>query len=660
MTPRHHTIASSCAAAMAILLTACASDTFFHDPAEELALTPAVSFFLADHGQSRGIPVDSLKQLKDFRADAYLHRGGASQPFFSNKKQVPASAAGVYQSDHVYLWPTEQGDKMSFVAVAPYDVARNLNITEDGEFTYTVPDDPLDQCDLMFAKATDVECPVRQPGENIGRRAPVPLNFSHILTQVRFVFGRNTANYWRKLTIHSIRVENVAATGTWTGTAWTGLDAPTHAYQLDGDTSTVRKWGTTEKEIWSKEYTMFLMPQTLPTGARVVVYMSHLASASSDDAVTRDTWCLYLDGKKLLPGHTVNVEINANYTHDITVCDDAGNPIQNIHPLSPNEQHITLQLARNAGAEGAEIIVAKECRSFASVSTQGSRPDTTCAGNVFTLHIDRNTSSSDRFIRLVIYPGHEEKGTGADHIVVLKQRGQSNYGSFSDAPGYVDSIMPWGFNWPTPMKAVYTFDYPQFVNISYQSFVASNIGQWSTKGADDITVDYDVLRGLVRRPNSTSNGLANTRAVNTLCWLLNPFDVIRYFEGAGLFGDSYTLEINGAVYDVQGYQNTYVPYGEGAVWKALKQNNTGLEGGIPHSEFVFSHNIHTYLPAIEELETIADSGSGALEAGRTYWSSTIDNDGEPWALTINADGTRTRCKPGAATGAYVHPVRVVQ
>lgn len=659
MTRRLNIITAACVAAIAMLLGACTSDMFFHDPDQEVQLTSSVAFIINDEAaMTRGVPVDNIRQLRDFRADAYLHRGGQAQTYFSNKRQFAASGAGIYLSDPAYFWPNEPYDTMSFVAVAPFDVAQNLNISTQGNFTYTVPANATDQCDLMQATARGVECP--PPG--VRERAPVPLNFKHLLTQVRFVFGANVSNYWRNLTVYSIRIENLSAAGTWDAAAgaWQNLDAQTNAFELTAPTEGIRRpYGQGEKEIWDKEYTMFLMPQILPTGARVAVDMSYQHSAASHEAMERRTYYLYLDGKKLEPGHTVTVEINSNLTGDCEILNTDGSDVE-LRPLSWAAQELSLMLARSGGADALTIKVAPECRSYASVSsgTSGNVPGSECdASGVFTLHIAENTAPSDRFIRLIIHTGHDEMSDLNDHYVVFKQRGFTSYGSFIDDPDYVDTPMPWGFNWPAPLKAVFSYTDPGFCNFEYLT-INNELHQWVTKGALDFTLDYDILRTLVRRPNSTSDGLGNTRTINTSCEIVYPFKAVSFvWQEFSLYDD---LTVGGVSLSGTEFENTYGGYNTSAVLEAIKLNPTGELGGNDLLSFVPHDALKRYLPAIEELETIAGSSSTPLLPGRTYWSSTVDTDGEPMALRINTDGSYTRLKPGADTQCYVHPVKTLQ
>lgn len=659
MKPRHQHTAGLLAAVLGLLLTGCSDDILTGEPDEEMGMVNTVAFTLG-RGVSRGMPVESVEDIKDFRADAYLQRAGDVIPYFHNVRHFPTLPSQLYRSEELHLWPNEAGDQMTFVAVAPYETAQGLTLSGEGNFAYTVPQDVREQSDLLYAKVESVECP--QPGST--ERAPVQLNFRHLLTQVRFVFGANVENYWRQLTVHSVRIENVSATGTWDAVAgtWGDLDAPTHTFEIaasnTGAGTGERPYGSEETEIWEKEYTMFLMPQTVPAGARVVVDMSYKPNSSVTDTshMVRDTLYLYLDGKKLEPGHKVTVEINSNYTDDCRVVNLDGSDVD-LYPLSGSAQEVSLKLLMNAGGGGMRIKVLPECRGYARVSSPDSQaePDSVCdVQSIFRLHVDENPGAEDRFIRLVLYEGHSGDMSKTGHYVVLKQRGKTGDVGLSDELGYEDRLMPWGFQWPQPMRVEFIYSYDFVRNFDFDNMFHTIEPGWVSKSENGILFDYDGLRGEARRPNSASDGLANTRAINSASGLLQPFHFISYVGSDGSYED---FEVNGTAGDESTFVATNGVNDESAVMEAVRLNQLSSIGGIGGTWFVRDEAVVIYLPAIEELETIAGSGASSLVAGRTYWSSTVDADGEPLALTVNADGSTTRSKPGAGSQAYVHPVR---
>lgn len=648
-------------ALLSLLFAACSGDDFHSEQPASLALSPTVAFTLGD---TRGVPVDSLRQMKDFRADAYLHRDGSSTPYFHKQRQYGQNADGVYRSDNAYFWPYQTGDKMAFVALAPWTVAQGLTISEQGDFTYTVPSHAKDQQDLLFAAEWNVECPQLQ-GENVAMREPVPLHFRHILTQVRFVFGPRLADFYRHLTVHLVTVENIAATGTWNAAegTWQDIGPQTNSFQItasdqtDGPGNGRRPYGDTELPMWNKEYTMFLMPQTLPTGARVAVDMSHRATSATDADIERKTYYVYLDGKQLLPGHTVIVEVNANFTSDCRVVNLDGSDVE-LRPLPALAQTTTFNVMWSGGAGSIQITLAPECTAYASLSTDLQPTPSTDPHDLasqFTIHTTDNTSPSDRFIRLILTQGHDPLNQNS-HLVVLKQRGMATYGSFTDDPAYPDTPQPWGYNWPTPLTVELNYDALFEALLDYGD-LQQYISNWASRQGNLITFNYTTLRTLARTPNSPSDGLTNTVNIHSACHFLHPFSALYYLRDIGSYSNMFN--VNGEEMSDQQFNNAYQNYAPNAVAEALTRNNVQDIQGYQTLRYLETTAITHYLPAIEQLETIAQSDGNPLVPGRTYWSSTIDNDGEPIALQINADGSYTRTKPGADTPAYVHPVHDV-
>lgn len=647
-----------------LLLAACSTDDLpAGGQSEALTPTPVVSFSISDGAATRGVPVDSVRDLADFRADAYLHRGGVSTSYFQNEKQYEQTDSGVFRCDNGYFWPHQAGDEMAFVALAPWSVASGLAITEQGDFTYTVPANARDQQDLLFAAASGVPCPA-PVSTGIAMREPVPLTFRHLLTQVRFVFGPRSADFFRLLTVHSVAIEQVASTGTWhadTGT-WGDIGPQTNTFRIEADSTAAgtgkRPYTTTETPMWQKEYTMFLLPQTLPQDARVAVDMSHIISKVGGSAVRR-TFYIYLDGKQLLPGHTVNVEVNANYYNDIYLHNPDGTDVE-LRPLPAQGQDRTFSVASNIGQGSLTIALAPECAAYATISTDTHPTPTNGTSNLsntFTLHTTDNTEAADRFIRIYIAEGHEGYiDPLRDHLFVLKQRGQNTgYGDFSDDPAHQDTMSPWGFNWTTPLRFTAHYDMPIFASLDYGVYENTTVKSWVTLNGGDIHYDYTTLRTLARTPNSRTDGRANTIAINNSCFFITPFGAMHFLDGSTSGG--YTWRIGNEDTDLTHIENQYASYEPSAVMQAVDVNGAIGFGGTNNDKFVSSQNINYYLPAIEQLKTIALAPDTPLVPGRTYWSSTVAPDGEPVALQIGSDGNATEIQPGADTQAYVHPVR---
>lgn len=635
--------------AAALLLASCSDETPWDGAAESLALSREICFAASDGSATRGTPISAITDMRDFRADAYLNR--SETPYFSERQHSPASN-GVFRADHSYLWPGNAGDRMSFVAVAPYAAVASTAISRDGSFTYTVPTDVASQPDLMFATADDVDCAT----DADGLHAPVPLTFRHLLTQVRFVFTDNDHNHFRGLQVLSVRLENVSARGTWNPAenAWGSLDAPTSTYEItyspDSTHAGIGKYqyGGAGQEVWQEGYSMFLMPQTLPDDALLTVRTSHKTSSDYDET-SENTYTLSLAGKQLLPGHIVTVEINSNYTFDVHVANADGTPFQ-LRALAPQAQELPLLLMWNGAGAGYTVLIDEACRGYARFNGRTGDEAYRSSQNQFTLCIDANLTTSDRFIKLHVFPGHKSNWDESDYLFAVKQR--CGFTDDGEGGGLPDFEAPWGFDWTTPLQVEFVYDSPLSLYLEYDIVLPTGTA-WISKGTSSIIYDYGELRRLARQPNSETDGLANVSAINNILTFRHPLDPLRYFS-ENTSAD--TEKVNGAEASIIDFIAAHSDWNISAVEEAMQSIYTIDQGGTNYFSGSNS-NITLYLPAIAQLETLADMEPSPLVAGRTYWSSTVNASGEPVALQVSADGTHTRTTPGASTSCWVHPVR---
>lgn len=639
--------------AAALLLAACSDETPWDGTAESLALSREICFTATDGAVTRGTPVNTITDLSDFRADAYLDRSTQpTQPFFTERQHSP-SANGVFRADHSYLWPDNTGDRMSFVAVAPYDAVAGTNISRDGGFTYTVPTDVASQPDLMFATADDVDCAT----DSNGLHAPVQLTFRHLLTQVRFVFTDNDYNHFRSFEVQSVKLENASSRGTWKpeDRMWANLDAPTSTYEITASPDSTHagigkyRYGVTGQEVWQEGYSMFLMPQTLPDNALLTVCTRHRTS-SADDTIMEETYTLSLAGKQLMPGHTVTVEINSNYTYDVHVANVDGSDFQ-LRALTPVAQELPLRLAWSGGGDALTVVIDDACRSYAHIQgPNGADVSQTLVSSSFTLRIDANLTTSDRFIKLHIYPGHDTN-SDEEYLFVVKQRcGFTDYGEDEGMP---DIEAPWGFNWTQSQQLAFVYDNLTFMNLEYNDNVYPKNAQWIKKEQSSIIYDYDVLRSLVRQPNSETDGLANVMAINNILTFRYALDPFLFFWSNTFLEEVYVNGIETS--DLSTFIEDHSDWNVNAVAEAMRNIYTDRNGGMGY-ESADNDDIIQYLPAIAQLEAIVDSESSPLVAGRTYWSSTVNASGNPVALKINDDGFHIRVTPDASTPCWIHSV----
>ena len=140
--------------------------------------------------------------------------------------------------------------KATFYAIAPNNSGATVSTNAGGPtFTYTVPQSASEQKDLLVSKSTDVSCD--------GKSAPT-LTFNHALAAIKFTQG-TIIPYTSITKVEITGVQNSGTydmnTGTWSGQSSTS----TNSYSLTS---------FTDNDV------LFLMPQTLPSGAQLKVTLS--------------------------------------------------------------------------------------------------------------------------------------------------------------------------------------------------------------------------------------------------------------------------------------------------------------------------------------------------------------------------------------------------
>ena len=184
-----------------------------------------------------------------------------------------------YNASGVY-WPGAS-KRATFFAVAAKDYS-GASITAnsgDPQITYTVPQEVSDQEDLLLAVEKDVICD--------GKHAP-SLAFNHALAAIKFQKG--TLNGYSS-------ISNVQISGVFNKGTLSSFETPSWTAQtIDGSTNTY--------SITSLNDVMFLMPQTIPDGAKLKVTFS---DGTNSNAFEAD-----LNGTSWKAGHQYTYELSVN------------------------------------------------------------------------------------------------------------------------------------------------------------------------------------------------------------------------------------------------------------------------------------------------------------------------------------------------------------
>ena len=144
-----------------------------------------------------------------------------------------------------------------------YPVRDNYKVDGSTQtMSYTVPEEATEQCDLLFASYERLWGTTGQ--EQVDS---LHLTFNHLLTAVRFKVGRQELpmSVIKRIEISGIHDQGSfdCNTNSWTVNSSTGSATATLDFNVTGMSNTI---------INSGENTFMLMPQTLPSGAKVTVY----------------------------------------------------------------------------------------------------------------------------------------------------------------------------------------------------------------------------------------------------------------------------------------------------------------------------------------------------------------------------------------------------
>ena len=216
-------------------------------------------------------------------------------------------------------WPYGQGSYMRFYAVAPSLESINMSATGGSyatppTLTYTLPEEADELVDVLYGESNNISIASGPAGsvttnpqqENLGKdNKIIDLQFRHILTAVRFSQGTIP----NVVTINSISISGSKTEGTYnpattddatvTQGKWTPGTA-TRTYTVSASHvggSAVHITGTP---------TLFLLPQTLPSGATLTVNLTEDLGGGDTKA---HTLTCSLEGDVWKKGYTVDYKI---------------------------------------------------------------------------------------------------------------------------------------------------------------------------------------------------------------------------------------------------------------------------------------------------------------------------------------------------------------
>lgn len=273
------------------------------------------SSFSGETPVTRSAPVSSLDEYGTFHVQAHCKEDGTLVNTFYMDDNVTYRNNN-WSTDNVYYWPGATRT-LQFFAWAPIDAGLTApEAPGNTTLTYTVPTAVSEQKDLVVAKTDEIEG---------NKNEVIPLAFEHICTAVRFVTG----SQMQPGTIKSVALKGVRYKGSYDleNGKWTlNDDANDFTQSLDKEMSGNETDGT---EVATGEATFMMLPQTLPTGAKVEVVFA--------DGVTGENRTLEapVAGMKWPQGKTVTYKLSISPEYNISIeCEDkvdAHVDIQEIH-----------------------------------------------------------------------------------------------------------------------------------------------------------------------------------------------------------------------------------------------------------------------------------------------------------------------------------------
>ena len=233
-----------------LTLGSCSNDEVVNNYSQDNAIQ--FGTYMGRDAVSRGsiITTESLKaDGNGFGVFAYYHQddytaGETFSPNFMNNEQVkwtPATATtaegetegettttqdGSWTYSPVKYWPNNEGDKLSFIAYAPYK--EDFTFPTNGKLKYTVPTTVTEQEDLLWSKSQQYN----MTKYDVGTEGKVEFVFGHALSKIDFTIAagidltsvggelaEGTTIYVDKVTIEGLNITGTldlsAETATW-------------------------------------------------------------------------------------------------------------------------------------------------------------------------------------------------------------------------------------------------------------------------------------------------------------------------------------------------------------------------------------------------------------------------------------------------------------
>lgn len=601
---------------------------------------------------TKGTPVTTVN-LTDFGVwCTFTNTEVGPQPYFSNISVTNNTATS-------YYWPGSDFTTLSFLAVAPYSPTGLTadNTTMPASFTYTVPDTPANQQDVMVAKPTYTDNTANFPGNY---NTAVSLDFQHILTQVQFAVGETPEGTIKSITLKPAAEGKTFVTGgTYTIAAenpWSNTSTGSVSYTVS-ETTTGAGVFMTDNVVGSK---LFLMPQQI-----------------SADQITLEV--VFNDntfGERVLSVSIpeINWEISNTYTYKFSISEaydlkfvtaQADIPTRDCHY---EIQEITISTggkytgawSLTSDSEWATLVV-KPTRDesnlhlyyqgYWAVEDKGSQ---TISGDSITGEIEvlvylyENTNNSDADYRSATISFNAVNG---DDVVPVESRTINQYEpiwnngiAFERIEEYTSTqVFPWGFNWEnTEVKFTGTQ--------SYLRGVVFNLLKIFFGYGADVELEFDGTSATVKMPSIalsdnaiSASGFTNTTQLLSFDEIQDLNTSIALLEGWGMQLDQTSISAQPTNFAARMILNKNK-------FNRKTEEQTSIAGTTTTTNIavITTDGYEWFLPSKEEvsglINTAADNDSSnndtPLYTGAPgYWTSNAVSDSNTDSYYFTSTGT---------------------
>ena len=586
----------------------------------------------------QGIPLSrgaalSESNLTSFAVYASSTNNNVVRSYIKDWRINRDASTGDCTSDKAYIWP---GDKytLQFMAFAPSN-PQGLTVNQDANaalptsFTYELPNDAVNQADILLATTSDYA------GDYY---LDVPLTFKHLCSAVNVKVGTIPQG-----SIKAITFKNIYNKGTYTiaNDAWSVNNASKDNFSVDfvGAQNEYPTYGTEtgNPQINDASATFMMIPQTLPDDAELEITFLH------SNTGREETLKASLKGTSWVMGQTNNylISITPDYILDFAVEEI---PLQDAHYVM-----VPLSIKANYLSEGWTLSAKNNTDSkitFRSEQTtlqkngywiEEDRGDTLIT--VFTLgdavpiyaYLEENIGTSARDIELVLRPKGEIFKDESARTLKFSQLcpiWDNTFGS----ERIDDGSYPWGFLWDSNTKVTYSFESGNFWGWLYLIYINWRVGQlnksYVTKTTSwgslkTVTIDYSKVTA-ANVAESPDDGYSNTKELYNFNGVSDVVDFMNQLEAWGGESDK-TLPINPSEFAARA-----------CVMKNKFNKEVQSSGGVSSDLAVLKdENFVWYLPASNEIIQIADTD---YPMNGTYWTSTSAPSGETQAYKYTMGG----------------------